>query len=93
MQEDVYAAVKEPALQHTEDAALLSSRGHHNPCYLSQSAHTEAAKKKDTVGLHVTMNDVLGVQIAENGEREMTRRFLLVRCGVTDSVSQTYSMP
>lgn len=41
---------------------------------MSQSAHSVAADRKDTVGLHVTMNDVLRMQIAKKKEKKKKNR-------------------
>lgn len=88
MQEDVCAAVKESQPTNREDTRILNSGGYYYDHWTTN--------RKDTVGLHVAVNDVLCVQIAKIGkekEKQMASGFLVIWFIVRDSLIQTYSMP
>lgn len=67
MQEDVYTAVKESQLKlkGSTDPDQYDNYSA-SSVFIVHTKHTVTADRKDTVGLHVTVNDVLCMQIAEN---------------------------
>lgn len=80
MQEDVFAAVKESP---TRSWNLLSN--------FTSNIPTGQQSGKDTVGLHVTMNDVLRVQVA--GKEQKERGDTPVALGRSGLSWRTHSMP
>lgn len=72
MQEDVCAAVKELELKTHRGNTCPDEYDVYNAVIFK---HTEMDDRKDTVGLHVTMNDVLCMQIAKNEKKNIRWHF------------------
>lgn len=77
MQEDVCAAVKELELKTHWGNTYPDKYSMRFITQLSfrQKEHTEMYNRKDTVGLHVTMNDVLCMQITKNEKKNIRWHF------------------
>lgn len=51
--------------------------------------YTETADRKDTVGLHVTMNDVLCMQIAKGEKRKLDDISVLFKFSLSEKLFRT----